>query len=122
MIVRWIVGVALLFGILLLMLPDRDEESLARIASASMLACTTSLRSQLEEQLAHSEAVSMAAYQNPCPDLIAQLEIAEQGIILIRRKKHPITMELTPQWTEEGARWRCQGEPQALITRLCRGD
>jgi hypothetical protein len=32
MISRWVVGVVLLFGILLFMLPKTDEQSLARIA------------------------------------------------------------------------------------------
>jgi hypothetical protein len=36
MIYRWLIGVALLVAMLLLMLPNKDEKSVANIASAEL--------------------------------------------------------------------------------------
>ena len=59
MIYRWLIGVALLFAILLLMLPNKDENSVAKIASTSMLACTLDFRDQVGLQLVRKEAVAV---------------------------------------------------------------
>ena len=37
MMYRWLIGAALLFALLLFMLPSKDEKSVAKITSASML-------------------------------------------------------------------------------------
>ncbi|NIP51620.1 MAG: hypothetical protein GWO08_06060 [Gammaproteobacteria bacterium] len=119
MISRWVVGVAVLFGILLLMLPKTDEQSLAKIASASMLMCTQDFRKQVTKQTIRGEVVS-AVFRNGCPDLIASLKVNQQGHMVIVGKKHNITMALTPALDEGKVRWSCQGEPQAFVTNLCK--
>lgn len=121
MIVRWVVGVVLLFGILLLMLPDRDEQTLARIASASMLVCTAELREAVAEHLQQGEG-AIPAFDNPCPDLLAELDVSEQGVITLRGLSHPLSMVLEPEFIGSEARWRCHGEPEEWITRLCTVD
>lgn len=62
MIYRWLVGVALLFAILLLMLPNKGEESVAKIASASMLACTQDYRDQVREKPGAAQAKVSAKF------------------------------------------------------------
>lgn len=119
MIMRWVVGVAMLFGILLLMLPKTDEESLSRIATASMLVCTSDLRDRITLALLDGETVQEDA-GNPCPDLIAELEVSALGEIRITGNRHPIRMTLSPYLDGVEPGWRCKGEPAAAITRLCK--
>lgn len=119
MMSRWIVGVALLFGILLLMLPRTDEQSLSRIGSASMLVCTKDIRAQVASQILRGETVSVA-FKNKCPDLIASLELNEQGDMVITGSKHPLEMRLTPVVEGGVVRWSCRGEPAESVTKLCK--
>jgi len=119
MINRGVAGVILLFGILLLMLPKRDEASLAKIASGSMLMCTLDYREQVERQVLQGESVSVA-FQNKCPDLIASLEVNAQGEMIITGNKHPLKMTLFPVVENGKIRWSCHGEPQASVTKLCK--
>jgi hypothetical protein len=119
MIARWVVGVVLLFGILLLMLPRTDEVSLARIASASMLMCTQALREEVAQQLHEEEAVTLR-FDNHCPDLIARLVLDESGEIVIIGNSHPLQMTLQPVVESGKVRWRCRGEPADRITSLCK--
>ncbi|MCW8827739.1 MAG: hypothetical protein OQK94_01650 [Gammaproteobacteria bacterium] len=119
MISRWVVGVALLFGILLLMLPDRDEQSIARIGSASMLVCTKELREQVAKQVLAKETVAVT-FSNSCPELIASLKVDDRGTMVIVGNRHPVTMRLYPQVENGKIRWRCHGEPAELITGLCK--
>ena len=119
MMIRWVVGVALLFGVLLMMLPKTDEQSLARIASASMLMCTKDFREQLAQQVVSKEAVT-AEFKNQCPDLIARLEMDEQGEVVIFGNKHALKMTLTPVVEENKVRWSCRGEPAASVAKLCK--
>lgn len=116
---RWVVGVILLFVILLMMLPDTDEKSLSRIGSASMLVCTKDIRAQVGEQLLHDEAVA-TEHKIACPDLIASLEVNEQGQMFITGNKHKVTMELSPVIESGKLRWSCIGEPAGLVTNLCK--
>ncbi|HEY0633921.1 MAG TPA: hypothetical protein VGE00_00960 [Gammaproteobacteria bacterium] len=119
MIARWVAGVVLLFGILLLMLPSRDEESLAKIASASMLMCTKDLREQVAQQLLREEVVSVE-FGNNCPDLIGSLEVSELGEMVISGNSHALRMTLSPQVADGQVRWSCHGEPAAAVTKLCK--
>jgi len=119
MISRIIIGVVLLFGILLLTLPKRDEESLAKIASASMLMCTLDVRERVERQL-HRDAVVTVEFRNKCPKLIAKLEVNELGEMVIVGKKHQIKMALTPGVKDGEVRWSCRGEPAEAVTKLCK--
>ena len=119
MIGRWAVGVVLLFVILLSLLPSTDEQSLARIGSASMLACTKPLREQVAQQVLAGEPVS-AVFNNDCPDLIAALELDERGGMVISGNKHAVTMRLQPLVEQGAVRWSCTGEPPESVTSLCR--
>ena len=119
MISRWIISVVLLFGILLLMLPNTDEESLAKIASASMLMCTVDFREQVAEKVVGAEAVAIE-FQNKCPDLIADLEVDERGAMVITGSKHQLKMSLTPLFEAGAGRWSCRGAPAAAVTKLCK--
>ncbi len=119
MISRLVVGIVLLFGILLVMLPDTDEESLAKIASASMLMCTLDLREQVALQVLKEEAVAVE-FMNKCPDLITLLEVDEAGEIVISSNKHQVKMTLSPVVEGVKVRWSCRGEPAEAVTKLCR--
>lgn len=119
MITRWVVGVGLLFGILLLMLPNRDPESLSKIASASMLKCTADARKRVEQQVMRNEAV-VAVFKNVCPDLIAHMEIGERGEMVITGNKYKLQMTLMPILEGGAVRWSCRGDPAAAVTKLCK--
>jgi hypothetical protein len=119
MIGRWVVGVALLFGILLMTLPKRDEASLARIASQSMLMCSKDFRERVAQQVIRQEAVAVE-FENKCPDLIASLQVDAQGEMVIAGNRHPLKMTLTPVVEGGTVRWSCRGEPAAAVTKLCR--
>ena len=119
MITRWVVGVALLFGILLTMLPKRDEASLARIASQAMLMCTQDFRARVAQKVVREEAVALE-FSNTCPDLIASLDVDARGGMVIAGNKHPLKMKLTPVVDGGKVRWSCHGEPAAAVTKLCR--
>lgn len=119
MITRWIIGITLLFAILLLTLPDRDERSLSRIASASMLVCTKALRQEIAEQHLKGQAVT-AEFKNTCPDLIRSVELDAQGGMLITGNKHPLSMALKPVLEQDKLRWSCRGEPEGWVTKLCK--
>lgn len=119
MIIRWVVGVGLLFGILLMMLPKTDEQSLARLASAAMLMCTKDFREQVARHVVGKEAVKVE-FRNKCPDLIAELEVGEQGDVVIVGNKHQLKMTLIPVVVEGKVRWSCSGEPAAFVAKLCK--
>lgn len=119
MIYRWLVGVALLFAILLLMLPNKDEKSVAKIASASMLACTLDYRDQVGRQLVRNEAVSVK-YENKCQNVIAAVEVGERGEIVITGKEHQLKLTLSPIVANDKVHWSCKGEPSEAVTKLCK--
>lgn len=119
MIIRWVVGVALLFGILLMLLPKRDEASLARIASQAMLMCSKDFREQVAQQVIRQEAVAVE-FENKCPDLIASLVVDARGEMVIAGNRHALTMTLSPAVEGGKVRWNCRGEPAAAVTKLCR--
>ena len=119
MIYRWLVGVVLLIAILLLMLPGRDEKSVAKIASASMLACTLDFRDQVGRQLVRKEAVAVK-YENKCQNVIAAVEVGERGDIVITGKEHQLKLTLSPVVENDKVHWSCRGEPAAAVTKLCK--
>lgn len=119
MIYRWLIGVALLFAILLLMLPSKDEKSVAKIASASMLACTLDFREQVGLQLIRKEVIS-AKFENKCQNVIAAVEVGEQGGIVITGKEHGLKLTLSPIMDSGELRWSCQGVPAEAVTKLCK--
>jgi hypothetical protein len=119
MIYRWLVGVALLFAILLLMLPNKDEKSVAKIASASMLACTLDFRDQVGRQLVRKETVSVK-YENKCQNVIAAVEVGERGDIVITGTEHQLRITLSPVVGNDKVHWSCQGEPADAVTKLCK--
>lgn len=116
---RWLMGIILMFVILVLMLPSRDEQSLTRIGSASILACTKELRARVAEQLRADQPVT-ARFDHSCPDLIASLELDNEGNMVIRGNKHEVTMWLTPIFEDDKLRWSCRGEPPDRISKFCR--
>lgn len=119
MISRWVAGVVLLFGVLLLMLPKTDDKTLARIASASMLKCTQDFRDQVARQVLRGDVVNVE-FNNKCPELIALLEVGEHGDMVITGKTYQIKMTLSPVAEGEKVRWSCRGEPNAPVTKLCK--
>jgi hypothetical protein len=119
MIIRWVIGVALLFGILLATLPKTDEASRAKIASASMLMCTKDFRGRVARQLVRGEPVD-TAFTNTCPDLVASLTVGEGGEMAIAGNKYPLTMSLTPVLADGSVRWSCRGMPAESIAKLCK--
>lgn len=119
MIIRWVIGVALLFGILLAMLPKSDDVSRARIASASMLMCTKDFREQVARQIVRGERAN-ASFANTCPDMVASLTMDEDGAMEIVGNKYPLTMSLAPVVSDGAVRWSCRGTPAELIAKLCK--
>lgn len=119
MIKRIIVSLVLLFGILMLTLPKTDEKSVAKIASGSMLMCSLDFRKQVEQQVLKEESVT-SEFNNTCPDLIASLEVSEEGEIVITGNKHQLTMTLVPVVEGGKVRWSCRGEPAESVTKLCK--
>jgi hypothetical protein len=119
MLIRWVIGVALLFGILLATLPKTDEASRAKIASASMLMCTVDLREKVAAQWMRGETVKVA-FHNTCPDLIASLQVGERGDMVIVGNKYPLTLTLVPVLDAGALRWSCRGTPAESIARLCK--
>lgn len=119
MIIRWVIGVGLLFGILLMTLPKRDEASLAKISSQAVLMCTKDFRGRVAQKLLQKEVVDVE-FKNRCPDLIASLKMDERGEMVITGNKRQMKMTLTPVVEGGKVRWTCHGEPAALMTKLCR--
>ncbi len=120
MIIRWVVGVVLLFGILLLMLPKSDKGSIDKIASASMLMCTLDFREQVARQVIRKETVAVE-FRNTCPDLIAALKVGELGdMVIAGNNEHPMKMTLIPVVEGGQVRWSCRGEPAEAVTKLCK--
>lgn len=119
MVYRWLIGVALLFAILLLMLPSKDEKSIAKIASASMLACTLDFRERVGLQLVRKEVISVK-FENKCQNVIAAVEVDEQGDIVITGKEHGLKLTLSPIMDSGKLRWSCHGVPDAAVSKLCK--
>jgi hypothetical protein len=119
MLGRWLVGIILLFVILLMMLPSRDEQSLARIGSASMLACSRDFREKVASQVLEKTPVTVM-FSNTCPDLITSIDVDMYGNMVIKGNKHPVTMRLRPVVENGRIRWSCKGEPEDRITKLCK--
>ncbi|MDH4134503.1 MAG: hypothetical protein OEV31_06905 [Gammaproteobacteria bacterium] len=119
MIYRWLLGVVLLFAILLVLLPNKGEDSDARIASASMLACTLDFREQVGRQLL-AKAPITAKFTNKCPNVIAAVEAGEVGEIVITGTQHQLKLTLSPVQSEGKLHWSCRGEPARAVTKLCK--
>jgi hypothetical protein len=119
MIFRWLIGIALLFAILLLLLPNKGEHSEARIASASMLACTLNFRDRVGQQLVRNE-VPTARFENKCQNAIAAVEVSQRGEIVITGTQHQLKLTLSPVVDRGQVRWSCRGEPAAAVTKLCK--
>lgn len=119
MISRWVVGVVLLFGVLLLMLPKSDEQTLSKIASGAMLKCTQDFRDEVARQVVGKNDVDVQ-FNNQCPDLIGSLEVNDRGEMVITGKSHPIKMRLVPVVEGGNVRWSCRGKPSEAVTSLCK--
>lgn len=119
MIFRWLLGVVFLFAILLVLLPNKGENSDARIVSASMLACTLDFREQVGRQLVAKAAVTVK-FNNKCQNVIAAVESGEQGDIVITGTQHQLKLTLNPVVDNGMLRWSCRGEPAEAVTRLCK--
>jgi hypothetical protein len=119
MIYRWLIGVVLLFAILLLMLPNKGGKTEAKIASASMLACTLDFRDRVGMQLVRNEAPT-AKFENKCPNVIAAVDVGERGDIVITGTQHQLKLTLSPVVGNNKVHWNCRGEPAAAVTRLCK--
>jgi hypothetical protein len=119
MIKRMIVGVAILFGMLLLLLPRTDESSKTKIASASMLLCSRDFRVAIAEQIARHEPVDLV-FENKCPALISGVEVGEEGALTLHNTTYGLVIVLTPMTEKGQVRWSCRGEPASLITSLCK--
>ena len=115
---RWVVGVVLLFAILLMLLPKRDDASLAALSSASMLQCTAAFRAEVAVQVLAGEVVKRV-FSNHCPDLIATLELDETGAIWLTGQRYQIRMHLWPVIEDGQLRWACEGGSEHGVTRLC---
>lgn len=119
MITRMIIGVAILFTVLLLMLPDTDETSKKKMASASMLMCTREYRAAIAEQVRREVTVDLV-FKNSCPNVISGVEVDEAGVLHLHNATHSLSMILTPLVEKNKVRWSCRGKPAELITGLCK--
>lgn len=118
MIQRVIVSLVVLFGMLMLLLPRTDDASVARIASAAMLKCTMDVREQVAQQVLKHKSVT-GQFENPCPEMIAALEVSELGELVITGTKHSLVLTLSPVVEDKQVLWSCIGEPVAVVTPLC---
>jgi len=114
MIYRWLVGI-----VLLLMLPNKGKDSDARIASASMLACTLDFRDRVGLQLVRKETIT-AKFENKCPNVVAAVVDGERGDIVITGTQHQLKLTLSPIIENDKVHWSCRGEPVAAVTKLCK--
>lgn len=119
MIQRIIISIAVLFGVLIFLLPKPDEAGKQRMPSAAMLVCSKEFRQAVVEQLRGGDGV-MPAFNNTCPELIHTIETDETGEITIHGAQHDIVISLSPVFEDDKVRWSCQGTPEAFITRLCK--
>jgi hypothetical protein len=119
MIKRMIISTAILFAMLLLLLPKTDDTSKQKMASVSMLMCTKDYRAAIAEQVRRKVAVDLV-FKNSCPDLISGVEVDETGELHLRNTTHSLSMVLTPLVEKNKVRWSCRGEPAELITSLCK--
>lgn len=116
---RIIVSITLLFVILLVTLPDSDEKSKSKIASASMLMCSKEFRSDVAAQLEKEGEVKLR-FDNKCPGLIDELHVDMDGVMVISNHEHNIKMTLRPVVEEATVLWSCRGEPQERVTAFCK--
>ena len=119
MIKRMVVATFLLFAVLLFMLPRTDEASKMKMVSAAMLMCSNDFRKSVAESLLQEE-VSKLRFGNRCPDLIARLELDDDGVITLHGAQHGIVMELVPEVGHGQLHWSCHGTPAGAITSLCK--
>lgn len=120
MIKRMVVSVALLFAVLLLMLPRSDERSQNKMISAAMLMCSQPYRELVAEEIrrGHQE---YPPFNNSCPELISRIDLDDQGAMLLTNTKQRLTLSLTASLLGDGkVHWSCRGEPSAEITSLCK--
>ncbi len=119
MIKRMIVAVAILFAVLLFMLPKTDDASKKKMASAAMLMCSNDFRKSVADHLQNKKE-DTPKFQNHCPELIADLNVNDEGEITLIGAKHGLHIVLTPIEEAAGIRWSCHGQPAEAITKLCK--
>lgn len=119
MIQRIILSIAVLFGVLLFLLPKPDEAGKQHMASAGMLACSKDFRQDVIEQLKRGDD-SSPTFNNTCPGLIRDIEAGPSGEVTIHGVEHHIVMTLRPVFEGDKMRWSCQGSPAEFITKLCK--
>ena len=119
MIKRMIIDVAILFAVLLLMLPKTDDASKKKMASAAMLMCSNEFRKTVAEHVRNNEIIDLK-FNNRCPDLISDLSVNDDGTITLVGSKQDLQLVLTPIVESTGVRWSCYGEPKESITKLCK--
>ncbi len=120
MIGRMLIGTILLFGILLLSLPKRDDASLKKIASGSMLMCTQAFRQAVSQRLLADESPEGVAFDGHCPELVSSLSVDEEGVVELYNTRDGLHLTLTPVKMGQGYIWSCVGTPKTLITGLCK--
>ena len=119
MIKRMLIAVIILFGVLLMMLPKTDGAAKKKMASAAMLMCSNDFRKEVAALVQRDEVVQLR-FNNSCPELIAALEVDEEGEITLHGAQHGIVMVLTPVDEPGGIRWSCHGEPLDALSKLCK--
>ncbi len=119
MIKRMVVAVAVLFAVLLFMLPKTNDASKKKMASAAMLMCSNEFRKAVADQLQNKEE-SIPKFDNRCPELITALNVNDEGEITLTGDKHGLQIVLTPIEEATGIRWSCKGQPAEAITKLCK--
>lgn len=119
MIKRMLVAVTILFAVLLFMLPKTDDASKKKMASAAMLMCSNDFRKAVADQLQNKKE-NILKFDNRCPELIANLNVNDEGEITLIGAKHGLQIVLTPIEESTGIRWSCKGQPADAITKLCK--
>jgi hypothetical protein len=119
MIQRMIVAVVIIFAVLLLMLPKSDDAAKKKMSSAAMLMCSNNFRKAVAERVSRDAIVELT-FNNNCPDLIAALDIDEEGVMTLRGAQNGVTMVLTPVVESGRVRWSCRGKPMEAIPKICR--
>lgn len=119
MIKRMLVATFILFAMLLFLLPRTDDVSKKKMSSAAMLMCSKEFRKAVAAQVLHDEPITLQ-FNNNCPELIAAIDVAEDGTLTLHGAQHGVLMTLTPMVEFGDVRWSCRGEPPQTTTALCK--
>jgi hypothetical protein len=113
-----VIGIATLVGILLLSLPDADDIPEEKMTSISMAMCLADIKIDIRKHIEQGKS-PLSAYENPCPELVNELNVTTTGTIEARNSKQGIRLTFVPVNNNGRVRWSCSGTPVQFVPRAC---